>query len=294
MTCQVTVLANQKGGVGKTTTAINLAAAIAQRRRRVLLIDLDPQANATSGLGIAPSEGGSIYQALLGNERMIEKVQATTIENLYLIPSEIDLAGAEVEIARSDRYLHRFREALDPLLQLNHYDAIFVDCPPSLGILTMNALAGADTVVVPLQCEYYALEGLSVITRLIDQLSSSGTNAKLNLEGIVMTMFDSRTNLARQVVEEVRSHFPGKIYNTLIPRSVRISEAPSHGLPITLYDPNSPGAVSYKAFAREFLKRRATPAAEPIAVEVVEEEPLIEIVEIPTPDPATPSQEPTP
>jgi chromosome partitioning protein len=292
MSCTVTILANQKGGVGKTTTAVNLAAGLAHRKRRVLLVDLDPQANATSGLGVSPTEGGSIYRALLGEEKVIEKIQATTVDNLYLVPSELDLAGAEVEIARADNYLHRLREALQPVRELGRYDDLLIDCPPSLGILTMNALAAADTLVIPLQCEYYALEGLSVILRLMEQLKTGGVNPGIELEGIVMTMFDGRTNLARQVVEEVRAHFPGKIYETLIPRSVRISEAPSHGLPVTLYDPHSPGALAYKAFAREFIKRRLNPpspvvaeqpvAAEPVVVEVIEEAPVpieIDIVE---------------
>ena len=264
MTGNVIALANQKGGVGKTTTAINLAACLAERRQRVLLIDLDPQANATSGLGIAPEPGGSVYSALLGHGRLIEKVKATAMERLFLIPSEVDLAGAEVDIARVDRYLHRFKEALDPLLALEHYDFVLIDCPPSMGILTMNALTAVQSVLIPLQCEYYALEGLSMITRLIGRVRESGANPDLELAGIVMTMYDARTNLAQQVVSEVRAHFGDKVFGSMIPRNIRISEAPSHGLPVILYDDKSSGAEAYRQFAKEFLgKRKAAAKAAP-------------------------------
>ncbi len=257
----VIAFANQKGGVGKTTTAINLAAALAERRQRVLLIDLDPQANATSGLGVSQKQGASLYEVLLGTGKLIEKVQATSMQRLFLIPSEVDLAGAEVDVARSERYLHRFKEALDPLLEIQHYDYIFVDCPPSLGILTMNALAAVDSLIIPLQCEYYALEGLSVIARLVEKMRVSGANPNLQLEGIVLTMFDARTNLAQQVADEVRGHFGDKVFQSMIPRNIRISEAPSHGMPVVAYDSKSSGAEAYRGLAREFLKRRAAQAA---------------------------------
>lgn len=257
----VIAFANQKGGVGKTTTAINLAAALAERKQRVLLIDLDPQANATSGLGVSQKQGASLYEVLLGTGKLIEKVQATSMQRLFLIPSEVDLAGAEVDVARSERYLHRFKEALDPLLEIQHYDYIFVDCPPSLGILTMNALAAVDSLIIPLQCEYYALEGLSVIARLVEKMRVSGANPNLQLEGIVLTMFDARTNLAQQVADEVRGHFGDKVFHSMIPRNIRISEAPSHGMPVVVYDSKSSGAEAYRSLAREFLKRRAAQAA---------------------------------
>jgi chromosome partitioning protein len=297
MSGNVIAFANQKGGVGKTTTAINLAACLAERRHRVLLIDLDPQANATSGLGIKPEPGCSAYEVLLGHGRLIEKVQPTAMERLYIVPSEVDLAGAEIDIARADRYLHRFKEALQPLLAIQHYDFIFVDCPPSLGILTMNALAAVDSVVIPLQCEYFALEGLSVITRLVEQIRNSEANPGLSVEGIVMTMFDGRTNLAQQVVDEVRSHFPEKAYHTVIPRNIRISESPSHGLPVAMYDGRSAGAESYRALAKEFLKRRTlkpapvqgiasvAPEAATIPVPATETEPV---------SPASPVSPPSP
>ena len=255
MQTSVIAFANQKGGVGKTTTTVNLAACVAARGKRVLIIDLDPQANATSGLGFEKEPGQSIYGPLLGEGLLVDKIKPTEMKRLDILPGEVDLAGAEIDVARADRYLHRFKEALAPLIEEGRYHFVFVDCPPSLGILTMNALTAADAVIIPLQCEYYALEGLTVMTRLIEQLSESGANPNLSVEGIVLTMYDARTNLSQQVVQEVLAHFGDKIYEGLIPRSVRLSEAPSYGKPIITYDKHSTGAAAYKQLAREFLAR---------------------------------------
>ncbi len=255
MSTHVIAIANQKGGVGKTTTAINLAACLAERRQRVLLIDLDPQANSTSGLGVEKEEGKSIYSALLGEAELEPFIRSTAVNRLDLVPAEVDLAGAEVDVARADNYLHPFQRAVAPIRESGKYDFILVDCPPSLGILTMNALTAADSLLIPMQCEYYALEGLSVMLRLVQRLKDSGANPNLEIEGIVMTMYDMRTNLSQQVVQEVAVHFGDKVYETLIPRSVRLSESPSYGQPIILYDGNCVGAAAYRSFAKEFLRR---------------------------------------
>jgi len=251
----VVAVANQKGGVGKTTTVINLAAALAEMGRKVLLIDLDPQANATSGLGLPRQKGTSLYKALLGEAPIESLIQKTPFDNLEIIPSELDLAGSEVYVARQENYLHCLSRTLTPVVIHEHYDFIFIDCPPSLGILTMNALTGAHSIMIPIQCEYYALEGLSVITNLVQQLRDSGANPRLEIEGIIMTMYDGRTNLADQVVDEVIKHFGNKIYESIIPRNVRLSEAPSFGKPVIHYDRNSNGARAYTQFAEEFAKR---------------------------------------
>ncbi len=261
METPVIACANQKGGVGKTTTAVNLAACLAERGEDILLIDLDAQANATSGLGIAKQEGQSIYGPLLGDGFPEERIQSTMVPRLDIIPAELDLAGAEVDIARADQYLHRLRRCLADLIRAEWYDYIIIDCPPSLGILTMNALAAARSLLIPIQCEYYALEGLSVIARLIERLRDGGVNPDLDIAGIVMTMFDGRTNLAQQVVAEVRQHFGDKVYQTVIPRSIRLSEAPSFGQPIILYDRHGAGAQAYRSLAEEFIQRAASPAA---------------------------------
>ena len=256
MAPRIISVANQKGGVGKTTSTLNLAACIADAGHCVLIIDLDPQANATSGVGLEPTAGTSLYRCLLGEGDIADLIVNTNFENLHIIPSELDLAGSEVDVARLDGYLHCFSNILEPIRN-SDIDYVFVDCPPSLGILTMNALTASDSLIIPMQCEYYALEGLSVISRLLEQLRESGANPNVEIEGILMTMFDGRTNLANDVVEEVRKFFGDKVYSTVIPRNVRLSEAPSHGKPVIHYDRNSTGANAYTALAKEFLERAA-------------------------------------
>jgi len=251
----VFTIANQKGGVGKTTTAVNLAAALAAQEIPTLLIDLDPQANATSALGLEKTEGRSLYGPLRGEGSVTEMLTSTTIEGLTLIPSEEDLAAAEIEIAQSENYLSLLRRVLEPIRASGDYRAILIDCPPALGMLSMNSLCAADSLLITLQCEYMALEGLGQILRNVERLKSANINPNLELGGIVMTMFDGRTNLSRQVVEEVKAHLPDKIFNTLIPRSVRLSEAPSFGQTIFDYDPQSAGSLAYRALGEEVITR---------------------------------------
>jgi chromosome partitioning protein len=246
-------IANQKGGVGKTTTAVNLSTCLAEKGKRVLLIDLDPQANATSGIGFENGAGNSIYPALIGYAKIEDKIAVTRYKGLSLVPGDLDLAGAEVEVARLEDHLTRLRVATRSMLTQSTFDYAFLDCPPSLGILMTNALAAADQLIIPLQCEYFALEGLSKIVHVIDQIRA--VNPTLTIAGIVMTMFDGRTNLSQQVVDEVRNHFKKLVFQTIIPRSVRLGEAPSFGKPIIEYDPNGIGSVSYRALAVEFLSR---------------------------------------
>ena len=268
---RIVAIANQKGGVGKTTTVVNLAVALAQLKQTVLVIDLDPQANATSGLGLSPQPGISLYPALIGSADVADVIQPTPYENVNIIPAELDLAGAEIEIARQVDHLHAVKKAMDRVIEASAFDFVIMDCPPSLGILMTSALAAAHSVVVTMQCEYYAMEGLSVITHLVEKMRVGGVNPGLRIEGILMTMFDSRTKLGQDVVSVVRSHFGDVVYETVIPRNVRISEAPSFGKPVIAYDPASKGAEAYQLFAKEFLKRSnahraaavATPAAPP-------------------------------
>src|SRR5512140_2685166 len=216
---KVIAVANQKGGVGKTTTAVNLAACLAAVGRRVLLFDLDPQANATSGVGLEKVEGASAYRVLLGEGSLPEKIQPTAFDGLHVIPAEVDLCGADVELARAENHLGRLSQALQPVVASAQYEILLIDCPPSLGVLTLNAFVAAQGVLVPLQCEYYALEGISMLNRVMAQLHDSGVNAALELVGVVMTMYDGRTKLSQQVVEELREHFGEKVFETQIPRT---------------------------------------------------------------------------
>jgi chromosome partitioning protein len=252
---KVIAVANQKGGVGKTTTAVNLAACIAAVGRRVLLFDLDPQANATSGLGLEKTEGASAYRPLLGEGTLLEKVQPTAFERLEIIPGEVDMCGADVELARSEKHLERVKLALEPVLASGRHDLVVVDCPPSLGILTLNAFAAADSLLVPLQCEYYALEGISMVMRIMGQVRENGLNPGLELLGIVMTMYDGRTKLAQQVVSDVREHFGERVFETMIPRTTKLAEAPSFGKPIMYHDPYNPATAAYEMLATEVLER---------------------------------------
>ncbi len=252
---KIIAVANQKGGVGKTTTVINLSACLAELKKKILVIDLDPQANATSGLGLPTQKGNSLYSVLLKEDTLEGHVLSTIVEGVHIIPSELDLVGAEIDVARMEGYLHCLNAAISPLAETEAYDYILIDCPPSLGILTMNALTAAESMILPIQCEYYALEGLTVISHIMNKLKESRANPNMKIEGIVMTMYDSRTRLAGDVVQEVRSHFGDLVYNTVIPRNVRLSEAPSFGEPIIVYDNLCAGATAYRALAKEFIEK---------------------------------------
>jgi chromosome partitioning protein len=252
---RVICLANQKGGVGKTTSTVNISACLAVAGKRTLLLDLDPQANATSGLGLEKTEGASAYRPLLGEGGLTEKIKPTAFENLSVIPSEVDLCGAELEVARTENHLHRLAGLLQPIVSGGAYDFIMIDCPPSLGMLTLNAFAASDFLIIPLQCEYYALEGISTSHRVVGQVRENGINPRLEILGVIMTMFDARTRLSAQVVGEVRQHFGSKVFETVIPRTTRLAEAPSFGKPVIHYDKNNAGAAAYEVLTGEILKR---------------------------------------
>jgi len=245
------IVANQKGGVGKTTTIVNLSAYIAEAGKRTLVVDLDSQGNSCSGLGIDKKrDENSLYEVLLGMASIEEIITPTQLSNLFVVPSNINLSGAQVEMVEMKGREFKLRSVIDPIKK--SYDYIFIDSPPSLGLLTINGLAAADSVIIPIQCEYYALEGLSQLLKTID-LVKTRLNTVLTLEGVLLTMYDTRTNLSRQVVEEVISYFKNKVYKTIIPRNVRLAEAPSYGQPINLYDPSSIGALSYYKLSREIM-----------------------------------------
>ena len=251
---KVVAIANQKGGVGKTTTAVNLASALGKAGKKVLMIDIDPQGNATSGLGVNKREiSVSTYNLMIADAKAQDVLIDTGFENLHLLPSNMDLAGVEIELVEMQERCYRLKQAIAPLKQ--SYDYIFIDCPPSLGLITLNGLAIANGLLVPIQCEYYALEGLSQLVSTVRQVKRM-YNPDIEIEGVLLTMFDSRLNLTTQVLSEVKRYFPDKVYRTVIPRNVRLSEAPSYGQPIQYYDQASKGAGAYDDLAKEFLKKQ--------------------------------------
>ena len=249
---KIIAITNQKGGVGKTTTSVNLSACVAAEGRRVLVVDADPQGNTTSGFGVRVKEKTpTVYEVMSGDVPLANALAKTAVAGLHVLPADIRLAGAEIELAAMDGREQVLAEALAPARA--DYDYLYIDCPPSLGLITLNALCAADGVLIPIQCEYYALEGVSALMGTIQKVQR--LNRRLSIEGVVLTMLDARTNLGLQVAQEVRKVFKSKVYSTVIPRNVRLGEAPSHGLPIHLYDSRSLGAQSYQALAKEFLAR---------------------------------------
>ena len=265
MTNNVIAVANQKGGVAKTTTAINLGASLAMAKQRVLLIDLDPQSNLTSGVGLRdrPAAGGTVYEALLDEQLdPREVVIPSTVDHLFVVPADRNLTGAEIELVTRPHRELRLRRIVETLRP--DYDVILIDSPPSLGLLTLNALVAADSVLVPINCEYFALEGIAELLSTIDRVRGA-FNPRLHLEGVLLTMYDDRTNLGQQVSANIREYFGAQVYKTVIPRNVRLGEAPSHGVPVILYDARSRGAEAYVAFANEFARRRQPPVPAPAA-----------------------------
>lgn len=251
---RIIAIANQKGGVGKTTTAINLSSCLTEAGKKVLVIDMDPQGNTTSGLGIEKEEiSNTVYELMLGECSVRESIHKTDIENLMLMPSNVNLAGAEIELLGIKEKEYILKNEIDYIQ--DDFDFLLIDCPPSLNMLTINAMTTANTVLVPIQCEYYALEGLSQLIHTI-KLVQERLNPELHMEGVVFTMYDARTNLSLQVVENVKSNLNTTIYKTIIPRNIRLAEAPSHGLPINLYDSKSAGAESYRLLAKEVIERK--------------------------------------